>query len=90
MLYSMYYKLKLKNRSLIKLSKKILSIPKKLSPEELRKIEESEEKNREYERECEIKKTLEEWEIFKPIFKEAVDIIIEKIKKEILSDLIYK
>ena len=72
------------------MSKIILNVPTKLSPEELKKIEESEEKDRKYERECEIKKTLEEWESIKPIFKEAVDIIIEKIKKEIIPDLIKK
>jgi len=73
-----------------KMSKKILEIPKKLSPEELKEMEELEEKNRKEERESEIKKTLEEWETIKPIFKEAVDIIIEKIKKDILSDFVYK
>ncbi len=47
--------------------------------EELERLREAE-KLRETQ-ELEIEKTLKEWEAFRPIFKEVIDIIIEKIKE---------
>ena len=54
--------------------------------EELERDLEELERLREAERlretqESEIEKTLKEWEAYKPVFKEVIDIIIEKIKE---------